>query len=77
MAFYAPGGLPEPEDDPEPVRRANRQFVEHLEFLLEAGEQMHDANAEAHAEYERRIEALERSVATLEALYLPPPHATR
>ena len=64
MAFYAPGGPPEPGDDPDPVRRTDRQFVEHLDFLLEAGEQMHDANAEEHAEYERRIEALERSVAT-------------
>ena len=77
MAFYAPGGLPEPEDDPDPVRRANRQFVEHLEFLLEAGEQMLESCEHHRADHLRRIEALERSVATLEALYLPPPHATR
>jgi hypothetical protein len=68
MTFYAPGALPDPEDDPDPVRRGHAQFISHLEFLLEAGEQMLESCEHHRADHLRRIEALERSVAVLEQL---------
>jgi hypothetical protein len=70
MAFYVPGGLPEPDDDPDPVRRGHAQFIAHLEFVLESGEQMHELYEEHRADFEARITALEKTVAVLESLVI-------
>jgi hypothetical protein len=71
MDFYAapgPPGMPGPEEEPDPMRRANAKLVEHIAFLLETGEQMWERAGEVQLEHEDRITALEKTVTVLEAL---------